>query len=185
MNRITGNAVTLLLSVALGSMVSAGVEAPFEIGTWGNFAKGAVSHTFDDNTTNQTGSGQAAFDQYGFHMTLFTVTQSMNPNWEKLKTAFAKGHEVASHSVTHPNGTMPASELSPSQKKIQEKVPGEKCATIAYPNCNTPGDGEVLKYYIAGRNCDGKINPKSPTNWAQIGSKCLGHVDNAPMMLIL
>ena len=70
---------------------------------------------------------------------------------------------------------MPTSELSTSQKDIQKNVPGEKCATIAYPNCNTPGDQQVLQYYIAGRNCNGNSNPKSPTNWAQIGSKGFGN----------
>ena len=169
----------VMLSSAVLYSLSAEVESPFEVGTWGNFCKGAISHTFDDNTTNQTGSGQAAFDEYGFHMTLFTVTGSMNPNWEKLKAAFAKGHEIASHSVTHAQ-TMPVSELSPSQKTIQEKIPGEKCATIAYPNCNTPGDKEVVKYYIAGRNCNGQINSKSPTNWAQIGSKMFGSCGGCP-----
>jgi len=31
-----------------------------------------------------------------------------------------------------------------------------------------------LQYYIAGRNCNGQSNAKSPTNWAQIGSKGFG-----------
>jgi hypothetical protein len=69
---------------------------------------------------------------------------------------------------------MPASELGPSQLVIQQRVPGEKCATIAYPNCNSPGDNQTLQYYIAARNCSGATNPKTPANWAEIAAKGFG-----------
>lgn len=153
--------------------VSAAVDEPYNVGDWANFCQGAISHTFDDNTAQQTGQGQTAFDEKGFHMTLFTCTGTMSPNWTNLKNAFSKGHEIASHSVSHPQ-TMPVSELSSSQNTIKEKIPGEMCVTIAYPNCNSPGDAQVVKYYIAGRNCNGQLNPKSPSNWAQIGAKGFG-----------
>ena len=140
----------------IGSFASsafAAVESPFEVGTWGNFCKGAISHTFDDYGMSGIAqiaggnAGQAAFDTYGFHMTIFVVA-SMVSNWNDLKTAFAKGHEIASHNNNHDSN---ASGLQPSQQKIKQNVPSEMCATIAYPNCNTPGDAQVLKYYIAGR----------------------------------
>lgn len=163
---------------AFAIAVSAATTPTFEIGTWGNFCQGALTHTFDDNgqsgTSHQTTTGEDAFNAKGFHMTIFVITGGgSNPNWASLKTAFSKGHEIASHSVTH-TGTMPTSELAPSQETIKKNVPGEMCATIAYPNCNTPGDAQVLKYYIAGRNCTGSLNPKSPSNWAQINSPMIG-----------
>jgi hypothetical protein len=154
----------------------AAVEAPYEVGTWGNFAKGAISHTFDDYGMSGISqiaggkSGQAAFDTYGFHATIFVVA-SMVSNWTDLKTAFAKGHEIASHNNNHDSNQ---SGLAPSQKTIKQNVPGEMCVTIAYPNCNTPGDQQVLQYYIAGRNCTAQINQKSPSNWAQINAKMFG-----------
>lgn len=148
----------------------AAVEAPFEVGDWGNFCKGAISHTFDDNTAGQTSVAQPAFDEKGFHMTLFINTNGVS-NWDKFKKAYAAGHEVASHNQNHDSNV---SGLKPSQDAIRNGVPGEKCASIAYPNCNTPGDGEVLKLYIAGRNCDGQVAAKSPTNMAQISSKMFG-----------
>ena len=166
-----------ILGIFAGSIFAA-TTPTFEIGTWGNFCQGAISHTFDDygmsGTGQATGTGQAAFDTYGFHMTIFVVTGGpSNPSWTNLKNAFAKGHEIASHSVTHAS-TMPVSELGPSQQTIKKDVPGEMCATIAYPNCNTPGDAQVLQYYIAGRNCSGSVNSKSPSNWAEISSKMFG-----------
>ncbi len=145
----------------------------FEIGTWADFCQGAVSHTFDDNTPGQTSIAAPMFEAKGFHITLFTATGTMNPNWYNLKEAFSKGHEIGSHSVTHAQ-TMHASECATSQQTIRQKVPGELCVTIAYPNCNTPGKEAVEKCYIAGRNCNGQINPKSPQDWTQIGAKMAG-----------
>jgi hypothetical protein len=177
------NTKALFVMGFLFSIASA-TTPTFTIGTWGNFSTCAISHTFDDygmsTVTNITNSstGRGAFDQYGFHMTIFVVTNWMSSNnisWALLDSAFAHGHEIASHSVTHPSGTMASSELSPSQQTIKQKVPGEMCATIAYPNCNTPGDALVLNYYIAGRNCTSSpVNSKSPSNFAEIGSQLSG-----------
>jgi len=69
---------------------------------------------------------------------------------------------------------MPASECASSQKTIQQNVPGEKCVTIAYPNCNSPGKSAVEACYIAGRNCNGQINSKSISDWSQVGAKMAG-----------
>lgn len=166
-------AVPILVSLC-SSITFAGIETPFEIGTWGNFAKSAVSETFDDNTAGQTSTAQPLFDAKGFHMTLFTVTGSMNPNWTSLTKAFEKGHEIASHSVTHAQ-TMPDAECPTSQKTIQQKISGEKCVSIAYPNCNIPNpQTELKKCYIAGRICDGQLVNKSPSDFYRIGSIIAG-----------
>ncbi|HEX3019029.1 MAG TPA: polysaccharide deacetylase family protein [Chitinispirillaceae bacterium] len=171
-NRIIASA--LLLSSAVVISVTAAVEAPFTVCTWENDCKAAVSHTFDDNTAGQTGAGQQAFDAKGFKMTLFTVTGSMNPNWNNLKNAFEKGHEIASHSVSH-GGTMSDNECPTSQSTIKEKVPGEKCITVAYPNCNIPNpQTQLQKCYIAGRICDGQIANKSPSDFYRIGAIMAG-----------
>lgn len=159
--------------------LSAGVAfaAPtIEIGTWGNFCTGAVSHTFDDNTPGQLSKAQPEFDAKGFHMTLFTVTTAAagnGPNWDGLKAAFAKGHEIGSHSDNHGN-PMPASECASSQSTIKSKIPGEKCITIAYPNCKNPGKSTVLNSYVAGRNCSGSDNSKSPGDFSEINAKGFG-----------
>ncbi len=164
-----------LLALSAVFSINAAVEAPFEVGTWANFCQGAVSHTFDDNTAGQTGVAQPIFDAKRLHMTLFTVTQSMNPNWTKMKSAFAAGHEIASHSVTHA-GTMPDAECPPSQNTIRRQVPGEPCITIAYPNCNVPNpQTELKRCYIAGRICNGQIENKTPSDFYRIGAIMAGN----------
>lgn len=166
--------ISIMIVVALFSSIFAAIDPPYEVGTWANFCEAAVSHTFDDNTTGQTTVAQPLFNEKGFHMTLFTVTGSMNPNWTNLKEAFKNGHEIGSHSVTHAQ-TMPDAECPTSQKTIREKVPGEMCITIAYPNCNIPNPQTELKQcYIAGRVCDGQIVNKTPTDFYRIGAIMAG-----------
>ncbi len=174
MGKKTIHSVAFLLSSALIMSSSAAVQAPFEIGTWGNFCKAAVSQTFDDNTNGQTGAGQEAFDAKGFKMTIFT-SQAFGPDWNKLKSAFAKGHEIASHSVTH-SQNMPDAECPTSQNAVREKVPGEMCVTIAYPYCNIPNpQTQLKKCYIAGRICDNQIANKSPSDMYKISAIIAGN----------
>lgn len=160
----------LIIAVFLAGMFSAqAADSDYEIGTWANFCEGAISHTFDDNkNTNPEGEGQKVFDDKNFHISLCVQTGSVN--WENCKTSFAKGHEISSHTVNHQSSN---SEFEQSQNAIRQNVPGEKCVTVAYPNCQQNG-ANTLNYFLAGRNCDGKINAATPQNWEQVGSQMFG-----------
>jgi hypothetical protein len=164
-----------LIGTVTGSIFAA-VDAPYEVGTWANFCTGAVTHTFDDNmNTNPNAVEQTIFDDKKFHISL--CVQSGSCNWKNCRESFAKGHEISNHTVNHQSTV---SAMNNCQKEIQKNVPGEQCITIAYPNCNTPGDGEVLKTHYAGRNCDGKTASASPSNMAQISSKMFGTCGGCP-----
>ncbi len=160
-----------LLLATLAVTVFAEIEKPYEVGPWGNFAKGAVSFTFDDNTPNQIDVAQPIFDEFDFNMTMFIVINWLDGNLEKYVPAAKSGHEIASHTMSHSSNS---SELKSSQDKIRSEIPGEMGVTIAYPNCNPIGDNEVKKYYIAGRVCGGQINNASPANLMQITSTICG-----------
>lgn len=160
--------VTLIV-VVLAVSAFAAVDQPYEVGTWGDFAKGAVSFTFDDNTSNQLTVAQPMFDELGFHMTMFVVVDWVGAeNLSKFIPAFKAGHEIASHTVAHNSST---SELKPSQDAIKSKVPGEMCATIAYPGCNYVNPSP---YYIAGRICQGTANGKTPSDFTRISATMCG-----------
>lgn len=160
---------SLLIAFTMTCVVSAGsVEKPFEVGTWANFCKGAVSHTFDDNTSNQLSKGVPLFNEKGFHMTIFT-SQAFNPDWDGLKSAFAQGHEIGSHSIGH--GDYPT-DFAASQKAIQDKVPGEQCISYAYPNCQYP-DG-ASNVYVASRGCEGYPASKTP-DFNNIKAQIIAH----------
>ncbi|NLD94831.1 MAG: polysaccharide deacetylase family protein, partial [Fibrobacter sp.] len=164
-----------LLACAAGVAFAA---PTIEIGTWGNFCKGAVTFSFDDNTPKQLSVAQPMFDAKGFRMTLNTATSTMSPNWSGLKNAFAKGHEIASHSVSHVDLSTSSNvdnECKNSKSSIEQNVPGAKCVTIAYPYCNKPSESTLSKYFIAGRTCSGQTISSSETNFFGLSSIICGN----------
>jgi len=121
------------------------------------------------------------FNAKGFKLTLFTVTSWIpNGSWSKIQAAAQYGHEIASHTVTHPNlvtgvnATQLTNELVNSQAAINANVPGQKCLTLAYPNCVEPSDAVTATYYIAARTCSGQLVSFSPGNFMSISSYVCG-----------
>ncbi len=147
---------------------SAGVAfaAPtIEVGTWGNFCKGAVSHTFDDypqECKNLVTTGRSLFNDAKLPMTLFVIVNKCDNNaWNSLKTMAAEGHEVGSHG-NHADGDKNFT----TKSTIEQNIPGYKCVSWAFPYC-TDVQG-TLSYYVAARDCDGSPNPKTPTDFNNI-----------------
>jgi len=154
------------------------VDSLYEIGTWSGFRDAAISYTFDDGCPNQFSIAIPMFNEFDFDLTLFTVT-SWSPNWNNLRDAAAQGHEVASHTVTHPylnqlTLTDQQAELKNSQDAINAQVTGYKCITIAYPYCVHGNDSLCREYYIAARACQGNIESKNPHNFLNISSIICG-----------
>jgi hypothetical protein len=84
------------------------------------------------------------------------------------------GHEIASHSNSH--GDNMRGEEESSKKNISAKIQQKYgIITVAYPNCNVPDEGAVLKNYIVGRICNGSwsggaddMGKDGPSNWAKV-----------------
>ena len=139
------------------------IDHPYEIGTWQGFHTAAVSYTFDDSCSNQLALAVPMFDEFGFKLTLFTLTgcPSWAPaNWPELQAAAANGHEVASHTVSHSDlstltTAQQTNELVNSQSTINSHIPGNQCVTIAYPYCVPGNQSLTATYYIAARTCSG------------------------------
>ncbi|MGA2142289.1 MAG: polysaccharide deacetylase family protein [Brevinematales bacterium] len=165
-----------MLGLCLGT--ASGFSQDYETGTWPDFKDAAVCFTFDDGCPNQYKTAIPMFDEYGFKLTMFTVT-GWSPDWEKLKKASLNGHEIASHTVNHSSlGFLPAgmqdSELSNSQNEINKHIPDKKCLTLAYPNC-IKGNYDICgKYYIAARGCGGVIESSTPSDFMDISSIVCG-----------
>ena len=177
-------AVVFFSIMALTASVSlaGSVAAPYEIGTWRGFRPAAISYTFDDGCSNQFAVAIPMFDARGFKLTLFSVvgaTNSLFPGWSKLQNAAAKGHEIASHTLSHPNlaelpDSQQTTELKDSQAAINANVSGQKCLTLAYPYCVEANEALTSQYYIAARTCSGRIVPATPANFMNISSFACG-----------
>jgi peptidoglycan/xylan/chitin deacetylase (PgdA/CDA1 family) len=138
-----------------------------------------MSYTFDDSCANQFALAIPMFDQKGLKLTLFSCTGVMFAGWPNLQNAAAKGHEVASHTVTHANlsalsDAQQLIELTNSQNAINANVTTQKCVTIAYPYCTGGKASLTAQYYIAARNCSGQVNASSPSDFMQISCVICG-----------
>jgi len=168
----------LIVSLFAVNLSFAQIDSDYSVADWYGFKKAAVSYTFDDLTSNQLPVAMPIFDNYGYKMTFFTVINWSGNSWNSLKNAYQNGHEIGSHTVTHPSlsglqYSAQEDELGSSKTRIESEISG-KCLTVAYPNCNVPNESLVSKYYIAGRICSNQIEPKSPANFNKISSIICG-----------
>jgi peptidoglycan/xylan/chitin deacetylase (PgdA/CDA1 family) len=172
-------AMSLVTSITPASAGS--VAAPYEIGTWRGFRAAAISYTFDDDLPNQYAKAVPMFDAKGFKLTLFTVTKWLpGGNWTPVQDAASRGHEIASHTVTHPHlgaesAEQVSNELANSRLTINSNVPGQKCLTLAYPYCEPPADFSIVSSnYIAARGCSGRLVSATPPDFLNISSFVCG-----------
>jgi oligosaccharide reducing-end xylanase len=154
------------------------VAAPYEIGTWEGFRPAAISFTFDDDLPNQYAKAVPMFNACGFKLTLFTVTSWLS-GWSNVQMAASYGHEVASHTVTHPTLSglslaQQTNELANSQAALNANVTNQSCLTLAYPNCVEASEAVTGSYYIAARGCSGQLVPSTPSDFLNISSFVCG-----------
>ena len=154
------------------------VDDGYDVGTWRGFRDAAVTHTFDDNTSNQIPVAIPLFDEFGFDATFFVVT-GWGPTWSGFAAAAENGHEITSHTVTHPavasvTEAQQAAELENSRAAIQANVPGAEALTLAYPYCSRWADAVTSATYIAARGCSGQIVPSTPADFLDISSIIVG-----------
>jgi oligosaccharide reducing-end xylanase len=167
-----------IMVLTASASLAGSVAAPYEIGAWRGFRSAAISYTFDDGCSNQFAVAIPMFDAKGFKLTLFSIVGATNggfPGWPKLQNAASKGHEIASHTLTHPNlaqlpDAQQTTELKDSQAAINANISGQKCLTLAYPYCVPGKDSLTSQYYIAARTCSGQIVPSTPANFMAVSS---------------
>jgi hypothetical protein len=178
MKKVNEILVCAVFLVAGNVGYSGTIEPPYEVGTWPGFCSAAVSYTFDDGCSNQFAVAIPMFNEFDFDLTLYPVI-NWGVSWPALQNASAEGHEIGSHTMSHPSlGGLTierqTTELANSQNTINTKIPDQQCLTLAYPYC-VPGDRTLTEqYYIAARHCQGYIERSTPSNFYQISSIICG-----------
>lgn len=167
-----------VLNVCLLATAFSQIDPDYKLADWYGFKTAAVSYTFDDLTSNQLPVAMPIFDQHGYKMTFNVVINWSGNSWNALQAASQKGHEIASHTVSHSSldglsDSEQTTQMSSSKATIESRT-GSKCVTIAYPNCNVPNTTIADDYYIAGRTCSGQIVSKSPNDFFRISSIICG-----------
>jgi oligosaccharide reducing-end xylanase len=178
MKKINEILILTAFLIAVNTGYSQTIAPPYQVGNWPEFRTAAVSYTFDDGCSNQFDIAVPMFNEFGYKLTLFTIT-GMSPNWTGLQSAASQGHEVASHTVTHRDlNTLSiadqTTELANSQSAINSHVTGQQCVTLAYPYCSPSNQPLTAQYYISARHCQGFIEANTPGNYYQVSSLICG-----------
>ncbi|MGA2915216.1 MAG: polysaccharide deacetylase family protein, partial [Sedimentisphaerales bacterium] len=145
------------------------VAPPYQVGNWSGFRTAAVSYTFDDGTSNQLPIAIPILNEYGYKATLFPVI-NWGPNWTGLQNAANVGHEVGSHTMSHPSlGGLPIdqqrAEMVNSQNAVNSHITGQLCVTFAWPNGSIGDEGLCSQYYIASRGITGGVESNTPADF--------------------
>ena len=157
-------------------------------------AKCAVSFSIDDGFWLSSQKFMTLFGQYGMKGTFNLVTSWVRPikssiddsfnqdfshgNWTNWKTLLDEGHEIGSHTKTHPHlPDIPANEarheLIYSKRRITKRLKLWGPKTFAFPyNHSSPEIKKLVeKYYLASRvggngiNIPGEIDFANVTSW--------------------
>lgn len=175
----------LLIKLSSATLLVCSMSAAQEIATWAGFRQGATVFTFDDGAPSHISLVAPEFDKFGYKASFYVVTNWIGNQYHKVldwsgwQTLADNGHEIGSHSDSHPNGAvMPDEEIASSKNTINSNVKGQECNTITYPNCIEPDEATLKQNYIGGRICDGKIISKSPSNYYRLSSIGTGSADN-------
>jgi len=174
--------VLSILSLLSAKSFSQTEPGLYEVASWQGFRQAAISYTFDDNCSNQLAVAIPLFNEYGFQTTMF-VPSSWVKDWSGLQAAANRGHEIASHTVTHTNlasltADQQTAEFKNSQDMINAHIKGYVCRTIAYPYCAPGNDSICASYYIAARHCQGYVESKTPSDFMKISSVVTGSVSS-------
>lgn len=161
----------ILILISIGKFTHAQTKLAYSVTPWLDNKRGAISLTFDDNIIGQYNTALPIMNdsKYSFRGTLFTITGSVKQSgvgsWTFLRDEVAaKGHEVASHTVTHRNLSQLSDkditdEIVNSDLDIENNIPKVKCVTIAWPYGVGGDNAKVIlesnKRYIGGRNAWG------------------------------
>jgi peptidoglycan/xylan/chitin deacetylase (PgdA/CDA1 family) len=134
------------------------------ITTWPDNKRGAVSLALDDGCTSHISLGVPALNARGLKGTFFVVTDLVGtegPGWDSWRSAASQGHEIGSHTITHPDLTTLTSaqrqnEIAGSKAIIDAQITSQKTVTFAYPfgTLNSSVAATAQSVYIASRGVE-------------------------------
>jgi peptidoglycan/xylan/chitin deacetylase (PgdA/CDA1 family) len=162
----------MLLSLAVVALHVPALPRQAAIAKWKDFKPAAVSIVFDDNSSNQFEVAEPLMNARAIRGTFFVVNDWAASVWDSIQSAARLGHEIGSHTLTHPNMSAlgdsdlaaAEKELKDSRDSIEKRLPGRKCLTLAWPfnRYNAKVEDIAAKYYISARQGEGVLEVASP-----------------------
>jgi peptidoglycan/xylan/chitin deacetylase (PgdA/CDA1 family) len=152
------------ICLAIGCLVALMATLHSQSFQWPEGKRAAVSLSFDDGRVSQVDTGLALLKKANVKVTFYVTPGAVEKRLDGWKQAVADGHEIGSHSLTHPctgNYTFSsqnaleefdlpkmAAQLDEATDRIH-KLLGVKPATFAYPcGLKFVGRGREVKSYV-------------------------------------
>ncbi|MEI7677470.1 MAG: polysaccharide deacetylase family protein [Bacteroidales bacterium] len=189
----TRNILSLFLLITFQSAYSEITQPTYQIAKWFDDKKAAVSVNFDDNLPGQFSTALPIMNAKGVKGTFYVITNTASSQWSVLQTAINDGHEVGSHSVSHPTDlNFPSlaqpqkeveieKELKNSHDAIMANLTGQTSLSISWPFGKGGGGSDSIvrrvakKYYFAARNTTaGTTNGDAYTHFANTWFSAFG-----------
>ena len=130
---------TSLVGLAISTSIA---FASHEVTPFLNNKKAALSITLDDGYLSQITHGVPLLNARNLKGTFFLITDWISSTggitWDQWRQVAEQGHEIGSHSLSHPDlNELSDSELrrqlSESQKAIEMNIPSQSCVSFCYP----------------------------------------------------
>lgn len=147
-------------------------QVEIRIARWHGDAGAAASITFDDGTLDHYLLAAPELDRRGLTATFFVITGLMERgtwddggterllfNWNQARSLVARGHEIGSHSHSHPDLSAldfnrAEAQLLLSLQRLQREISSQQGVTFAWPYWRSNAVGRALasRYYLAARS---------------------------------
>lgn len=147
-------------------------DLPVQVAKWLNGKKGAVSLTFDDGSSKQRTLIIPELNKRKLRGTFFLIKSYFDKRWDKWENwlpVIAQGHEIGSHSVTHPPLSLRSElivrkELIDSKVALQRYLKLKEVVVFAYPgsNSNAMNDRICAEYYLGSRSSGHRVISATP-----------------------
>lgn len=141
--------------------------------TWNDDKAAALSLTFDDGLASHVGLAAPLMHEKGFLATFFIVIGHVGipygAEWAEWQTVVDMGHEIASHTINHPDLTTISSEqlwreVVLSKSFIEQNITNTRIQTFCYPGgaYNQNVIDLIEDHYLGARGVpDGQLVPES------------------------
>lgn len=145
-----------------------------KIENWLDGKKGAVSLTFDDGASKQRTLIIPELNKRQLRGTFFLITGHFDKKcdkWENWYPVITQGHEIGSHSISHPplnkrSRKVVINELKNSKIALQKNLGLDDIVVFAYPGAKSNAETDRLcaKYYLGSRSFAYKVIHANPTS---------------------
>jgi peptidoglycan/xylan/chitin deacetylase (PgdA/CDA1 family) len=171
--KVSTASICLLFYFSVSCFTPIRIYGQVTVKKWADDKKSAFSFTFDDGCMSQYTYATPVLDSFKFKGTFFVISNDMTDDlpgierfgtWKQFRAMALEGHEIGSHTVTHPDLTTLAIgniskqgtllyELYHSQLTINQKITNQKCITISYPDLayDTTVLVNTMLYYESAR----------------------------------